>query len=744
MPYLPQQKFANSASFSLFTLLPPHAQMSSKRALCSLVVFAAFLAVPVTAPAAATTAIAAPVITAQPGAEKQAGSETKNETKNNVERIVVTATRTSRRWLDTPAAVERVDVATLSPGMRTDAAELLEGIAGLQVDTRYNFAQDTRITLRGFGARAAFGVRGVRLRLDGIPLSMPDGQAQTSSILLDEPSSVEVLRGPLAAIHGNSAGGVIDLQSSRPMISTVSASLSAGSANRERQHLRGVYADDMQAFTFDYARFRTDGDRPNGSVERDQWALRWYRDIGAVAELILRIDDNDAPVLRDPLSLSPEQWQENPKQTAPQAGRFGTRKTIRHRQQSVTLRAREQSAIHWLSDWQLSAWNGKREIEQYLAFPGTAISSSGAVIDLTRYFHGLNITSTIQPLAQTPWQLTFAVDQEYQKDERLGFVNNFGDRGDLRRDETGRVESRDVSVISDWQFHPRWVWVAGARNSSIDFSVADRFIVPGNPDDSGNVSYQENAWSSALNFAVTSSLSVFAGTGQGFETPTLTEMAYRNESTGLNTSLAAAKVRQHELGIKMQSTAWYLQSALFIVDTDNDLVVDQSSDGRTTYRNAASTKREGLEISSRYALSNAVSWRASYTWLNATYGNIAGDANSGNRLPGLARSNFFQQWQWQPLASGAWQPLTLRLNHQYRSGVPVNDANSTYSPSAHIWGLSAQTEIQRGNTLMQPWLRVDNLTDKAYVGSVVVNQGNGRSFEPAPGRIWMAGLTLRW
>lgn len=724
MPYLPKKiastKLAFSASFSF-----PNLPLSNKPSLAALAIIAAI--------AALQPAAAASEQTADNAAEQ-----------NNVERVVVTATRTARRWLDTPAAVERVDIATLTPGMRTDAAELLEGIAGLQVDTRYNFAQDTRITLRGFGARAAFGVRGVRLRLDGIPLSMPDGQAQTSSILLDEPRSVEVLRGPLAAIHGNSAGGVIDLQSSRPLHSSLEANLSAGSAQRERQHLRGVYATDAQAFTLDYARFRTNGDRPNSEVKRDQWALRWYQDVGEFAELILRIDDNDAPLLADPLALSPEQWRENPKQTAAQAATFGTRKTIRHRQQSATLRAREQSNNAWLADWQVSLWNGKREIEQYLAFPGTAISSSGAVIDLTRSFHGINLTSTLQPLPLTPWQLTLAFDQEYQKDERLGFVNNFGERGDLRRDETGRVESRDVSIISDWQFHPRWVWVAGARHSSIDFSVDDRFIVPGNPDDSGEVRFSEQAWSSAVNFALSNEVSLFVGTGQGFETPTLTEMAYRNEGTGLNTQLAAAKVRQHEIGFKAQYHAWRVQGAAFIVDSENDLVVDQSIDGRTTYRNAASTQREGLEISSFYAFNTTASWRASYTWLNATYGNIANDANSGNRLPGLARSNFFQQWQWQPITDGIWQPVSLRLNHHYRSAVPVNDANSTYAPSAHVWGIAAQSEFRYGNSLVQPWLRIDNLTNKTYVGSVVVNQGNGRSFEPAPGRLFMAGVTLSW
>lgn len=671
-----------------------------------------------------------PAVTAQ---------ESEEETNSEVEeRIVVTATRSARPWLSTPASVERVDISQQAPGMRTDAAELLEGIAGLQVDTRFNFAQDTRITLRGFGARAAFGVRGVRLRLDGIPLSMPDGQAQTSSILLDEPRSVEVLRGPLAAIHGNSAGGVIDLQSERPWQSYVSANLSAGSANRERQHLRGVYVDEQQSISADYARFRTDGDRPQASVKRDQWALRWYRDITDKIEMIVRIDDNDAPFLQDPSALSPEQWREDPTQTASQAITFDTRKTIRHQQQSITLR---QLAHDQRLNWQASLWNGKREIEQYLGFPGSAITASGAVIDLQRSFTGINASASVNPLIATPWQLTFAIDHEYQKDERLGFVNDFGNRGDLRRDETGRVESTDFSIISDWQFAERWVWVAGVRTSQLDFTVDDRFIVAGNPDDSGAVDYRENAWSSGLNYQLSSELSVFVATGEGFETPTLTEMAYQNEGSGLNTDLRSARIRQHEVGIKLQQQNLRLQSSLFVIDSRNDLVVDQNNDGRTTYRNAAETEREGFEISGHWSFHPNASWQASYTWLNARYGQIPGDSASGKRLPGLARSNVFQQWEWRPHGD---QRLQLMLTQRFRSRIATSDANDSFAPSYALWDFAVRGEVNYGAWLLQPWFRIENIADKAHVGSVVVNQGNGRSFEPAPGRIWMAGINLRY
>lgn len=660
------------------------------------------------------------------------------EASANEEVIVVTATRSERPWLSTPASIERVSVQEQLPGMRTDAAELLSGIAGIQVDTRYNFAQDTRITLRGFGARAAFGVRGVRLRLDGIPLSMPDGQAQTSSILLDEPSQVEVLRGPFAAVYGNSAGGVIDLQSERPLESSLALNLSGGSNARERQHVRGVIADAGEtgsSFSFDYARFRTDGDRPNSAVERDQFAVRAYHTFASELELILRIDDNDAPYLGDPLALSPAQWRENPRRVASQAETFGTRKSIRHRQQSLTLR-QSASAIERLASWQVNAWRGKREIEQYLAFPGSAITQAGGVVDLARSFVGVNAETTWQPLAS--WRLTTALDYEEQTDKRLGFVNDFGQRGDLRRDETGTVESLDGSVISDFQVNERVAWVTGIRYSNLDFAVDDRFIVEGNPDDSGAVSYSEFAWSTGLSYAISPQLSAFFATGEGFETPTLTEMAYQNEGTGLNTGLRAAQLQQHEVGLKWLGATLQSQVTVFQINTRDDLVVDQSIDGRTTYRNAARTEREGLEISGTWRFAQDWSWRSSYTYLNAKY---AGNeiATAGNRLPGLARHELFHQLEWRPLGS---ERLELLVNARYRSDIATNDANSEFAPSATIWNAAVRSNLVLDNWRLQPWLRIENLTDKTYVGSVVVNQGNGRSFEPAPGRIWMAGVTV--
>lgn len=667
-----------------------------------------------------------------------ANTETNVEIETEIDEvIVVTATRTQRSWNETPAAVDRVEIDEQFPGQRTDAAELLQGIPGIQTDTRYNFAQDTRIILRGFGARAAFGVRGVVLALDGIPLSMPDGQAQTSSILLDEPQRVEVLRGPVAGVYGNAAGGIIAFTSEAPAYSKLSAGISAGAGNRQRYTANLDWRGDQAAGRLFYADFSTDGDRDHAAAERQQWAGRWFYELENGVELIARVDDNDAPLLQDPLALSAEQWRDNPRQTLDRAETFNSRKAIRHQQQSVTVRQ-----LTTEQQWQVSAWNGKRDVVQFLPFPGGDITSSGAVIDLSRYFYGVHAQYSLFPVASEDWKLTFGTDIERQRDERKGFVNDFGQRGDLRRDETGRVESTDFWLISDWAFAERWNWVTGLRYSDIQFSVDDYFIVPpnggpGNPDDSGATAHQEVSWSAALNYQLSANLSAFASAGEGFETPTLTEMAYRNEGTGLNTELQPAQIRQYEAGLKWQSATLRAQAVAFDIQSDDEIVVDRSIDGRTTYRNAAQTKRRGLEFSANWQFANDWWIRSSATLMNAEYREFELD---GNRIPGIARQNLYAQLNWEPLDADR---LRLSAYGQYRSNVATTDENTEYAPSYSVFGLAATTNQHIREWSFHQWVRVDNLTDKKYVGSVVVNQGSGRSFEPAPGRQFSAGFEIK-
>lgn len=636
-----------------------------------------------------------------------------------------------------PLASSTVEIETVDqlPGLRIDSAEILQGLPGVQADSRSNYAQDTRVTLRGFGARSAFGVRGIDLSVDGVPLSTPDGQGQLSSVLLDEITSVEVLRGPVAGLYGNGAGGVIGLQTHAPETSQIGARLSAGEDNLTRQSVTGQWRDGKWGARVQAAHLETDGNRPHASAERRHAGAQVYYTSDTGVEAVMRLDTSRDPLLQDPLGVTETQWREDPHQSNPMAELFNTRKEITHQQASLTLRQQRGAGR-----WQTVLWQGEREIVQYLGFAGDAITSAGGVVDLQRDFSGANgnYSHDFTLLAQ-PATVTLGAEISHMEDRRRGYINQFGVAGDLRRDELGEATSRDIYSLLQWQPATRWQVFGGVRHSDVQFDVDDYFVVTGNPDDSGKKSFAE--WSSAfgVNFLLDEQWTLFASAGRGFETPTLTEAAYRNDTTGLNTALDAADNRQQEVGVKYrQGDSVAMDLTVFTIDSNNEIVVDQSLNGRTTYRNAAETERQGIELSGDISLADSWSLRLSVNYLDAEYS--AGEFQ-GNNLPGVARENHYAQLRWQPLMD---ERLTLSLAAQHRARVATSDANETFAPASTTADIALSSQLPWGNWALGGWMKLANLTDEKYVGSVIVNQNNGRAFEPAPGRHFSAGIDVAY
>ncbi|ARU29705.1 TonB-dependent receptor domain-containing protein [Cellvibrio sp. PSBB006] len=636
-----------------------------------------------------------------------------------------------------PLASSTVELATRDqlPGLRIDSAEILQGLPGVQADSRSNYAQDTRVTLRGFGARSAFGVRGIDLSVDGVPLSTPDGQGQLSSVLLDEITSVGVLRGPVAGLYGNGAGGVIALQTSAPDQTRLGTRLSVGEDNLTRQSVTGQWRDGNRGARIQAANLETDGDRPHASAERRHAGAQVYYTSDSGIDAVLRLDTSRDPSLQDPLGLTEAQWREDPHELNPMAELFNTRKEITHRQVSLTLRQQRGEGR-----WQTAFWQGSRDVVQYLGFAGDAITSAGGVVDLQRDFAGANgnYNRDFQFLAQ-PATFTLGAEVSQMEDRRRGYINQFGVAGDLRRDELGEAVSRDIYSLLQWQPATRWQVFGGVRHSDVDFDVDDYFIVTGNPDDSGEKKFAE--WSSAfgVNFLLDEHWTFFASAGRGFETPTLTETAYRNEATGLNTALDAADNRQQEVGLKYRAVEGVsVDVTVFNIDSKNEIVVDQSLNGRTTYRNAAETERRGVELASDIPLADSWSLRVSMNYLDAEYS--GGDVD-GNNLPGVAKENHYTQLRWQPLLD---ERLTLSLAARHRARVAASDDNQTFAPSSTTADIALSSQIPWENWDMGAWIKLANLTDEKYVGSVIVNQNNGRAFEPAPGRNFSAGIDVAY
>jgi iron complex outermembrane receptor protein len=650
--------------------------------------------------------------------------------------VVVTATRVDQPSLAVPASIDRIYAEELREGRpQVNLSESMGRVPGIVVLNRQNYAQDLQISSRGFGARATFGVRGIRLISDNIPATMPDGQGQAATFDLGSASRVEVLRGPFSAMYGNASGGVINVQTEDPTpVPTLDLGLYAGSFDTRRAALKfGVQRGDV-GFLVDASHFASEGYRDHSSVRRDQLNSKINLALGSGTNLTIVGTALRQPDTLDPLGLSAAQVAQNPKQVDPVALQFNTRKSIDHDQVGATLEHRLDHATRL----EAVAWGGTREVQQHLAFAGTAPLSAGGVVDLDRQFGGAALRLFNESaLGGRTLRWLAGLEYESMDERRRGYVNNNGVAGALKRDEDDRVSSAALFAQAQWLFAERWSAFAGLRANRVEFKSTDHFIVGANPDDSGSKDYHATTPTAGIVYRLDPLTSLYANYGQGFETPTFTELAYRNSGTGLNFSLNPSRSDQVELGAKaVRPGLGRLNAAVFAIQTRDEIVPDQAAGGRTTFRNAGETERHGLELAAESLWTGPFEARAAYTWLDATFEEDFDPAVIGKMLPGVPKQQFFVE--------GAWRhaPWGLRIGMEllHRSKVAVDDENSAFAPAFTVVNAVVGFE-QRGKTWrVSEFLRVDNLGDKAYVGSVIVNDGNSRFFEPAPQRNMLLGV----
>jgi len=563
---------------------------------------------------------------------------------------------------------------------------------------------------------------------------MPDGQAQTSSFILDNVDSLEVLRGPLATLYGNSGGGVVEWFSRQPTETALEWGGQFSENDTQRYSVNAQWATDTKQLQLIATDFQTDGPRRHNSAERQQQAVRWYHQWDDQNRFILRYDNNDAPLLQDPSALTPEAWRDDPTQTVQRAIDFNTRKDIHHQQGSLSWFHERDSG-----EGLVSVWQGDRDIEQFLPFAGDDINeqgiytSSGAVIDVSRQFEGAHARWRQRG---SNWSATLGAQLERQQDHRFGYVNDNGEKGELRRDEFNWIDNASAYLRFQWQLSAEWSATGGVRYSDISYEVKDYFTELDGADDSGSSEFQETTAAASFTWQFLPTSATYLSVGQGFETPTLTELAYRNQGSGLNREIGPSTNDQWEWGIKHQLPKdWRLHLAFFGIESDNEILVDQSTDGRTTYRNASETSREGAELTINGALTQQLNLLVSYSYIDAVFGE---GPLQGNQLPGVAESQGYLRLNWQPT-----EQWLVQVSGQYRNETPVNDANDTFAPSYTTWNFAASREWQWANSELDVWARVDNITDKDYVSAVVVNQGSGRSFEPGVGRQASVGISWR-
>ncbi len=662
--------------------------------------------------------------------------------------LVITGSRVEQNTFDLPAAIDVVDAATIGAGqLRVNASEALAGVPGIVVQNRQNYAQDLQISSRGFGARTAFGVRGIRLIADGIPASMPDGQGQAATFNLDRAERIEVMRGPLSSVYGNAAGGVIQVFTpdgkGRP---TVEGRFAAGSYGSWKSDLSSQGEIGGLSYVVDASRFVSDGYRDQSEVRRDQGMVKLALSPTTDGRLTL-VANSFRQVADDPLGLDWTSYSRRPEGVAPVAETFDTRKRIS--QQQGGLNYEHRFGEHTL---QLSTYTGERSVIQYQSIPVGPQANprhAGGVIDFERSYAGASARWIARNrVAGGRLTTTFGADYERSVDERQGFENfigtTLGVKGRLRRDETDRVAASGFYVQSQWQGE-RWNFSGGLRHSRVGFKVSDHYIVAGNGNDSGSVDYRKTTPTLAAMYALTPTINVYASVARGFETPSLNELFYSGPGASFSFNLKPATSTHLEAGVKaMLGDNARIDVALFEVRTKDELVVAASAGGRTSYTNAGRTLRRGIEAGLDVNWAGGFSGRLAYTGLRAEFDDayVSNGAlvAAGNRLPGVPSSQLFGELAWKHAASG----FQAAVETVARSSVEVNDTNSARSaPGYAVANLRLGLEREFGRYSLGGFVRVDNLFDRQYVGSVIVGDGNGRFYESAPGRNWLAGVSLK-
>lgn len=663
--------------------------------------------------------------------------------------------------LDTPASVSVVDGDDLRrSAAQVNLSESLGSVPGLQIQNRQNYAQDLQLSVRGFGSRAMYGVRGVRIYVDGIPATMPDGQGQTSNIDINSVGKVEVLRGPYSALYGNASGGVVNIDTtSGSQPTTLEAGTYFGSYGTWRNSVKasGATGDGTQAgdvnYTISGSRFTTHGFRDHSGTQKNLGNGKLGVRLDDVSTLTLMFNSVSVDA-NDPGGLTEAEYQANPKQS-PRGDAFNTRKSLDQTQ--IGLRYQREMSDN--DELTLTTWHGERHTTQYQSIPFKPQQNPaypGGVIVLERKYQGIDTRwKHDDMLGSMPVSLIAGLDYETMTERRQGFhnynlVNNvpqFGEKGEQRRNEKNTMWNLDPYLQTSWQLTPAWTLDAGLRYSTVSFDSTDYYITRGNGDDSGSARYHKLLPMGSINYAVSDAWNLYASAGRGFETPTINELSYRSTSgkeTGLNLGLKPATSDTYEIGSKTRIGYGLLTAAVFQTNTDNELVVDNSQFGRAVYKNAGETRRRGLELG--FDQQFAQDWRMKMAWtlLDATYRNETCSAKgictpAGNRLPGIARSMGYASLEYAP-ESGWHAGADIR----YLSRIQANDANDAQAPSYAVTSLNTGYRFNWSRWSLDLFGRVDNLFDRQYVGSVIVNEGNNRYFEPAPGRNWGGGATLAY
>lgn len=645
--------------------------------------------------------------------------------------ITVTSSRLPMPVLQTPYALSVVDQFYMQTGQRQISInEALRNVPGLIAFNPDNYAQDLRVAIRGFGARAAFGIRGIKILVDGLPESTPDGQAQVDNIDLGAFRRMEVIRGSSSSLYGNAAGGVISFTSESVTQPFAELRATWGSFNLQRYQFKGGWRQDNVNGFVQLSHTRTDGYRSQNEMLSTQLYSYLNFDLSKKSHLRLIYNYVNSPKSDDPGALTQQEVDLNRINARDRNVEFDAGESVT--QSKVGLIFSHQITPH--QQLQVRGFFLDRNFDNKLPF------GFGGIVDLERFYTGGGISYSYEgQLGKFPYRLKVGVDIEDQKDERQRYENILGRKGRLTLNQTESFTSTGIYLLQNIAFNSHIRLNIGLRYDLLQLGVQDHRL---NNDNSQ--SFNVFNPSVGLSYGFSSLLNLYANFSTSFETPTLNELSANPRGiSGFNPDLQPQNAISYELGAKgLLAQQLHYTLAVFHIDLQNELLPFELPPATSTFfNNVGQSTRQGVELSLDYAVLPQVTVLGSYTLSHFTFKNFptnGGDNLSGKRLPGVP-----QHMGYIELRYAKPRGLYAAINMRSVGSIFANNNNSVEDPGYQITNLKIGWQKQLKNWSINPFFGVNNLFNIKYTANLRINAFGNRFYEPGAGINFYGGIKIR-
>ena len=658
------------------------------------------------------------------------------EQADEVSEIIVTATRLDQAARSVPAAISVVSGDEIQHARQQLALdEALAKVPGVFFQNRYNFAQDLRIAIRGFGARSNFGVRGIKILVDGIPETLADGQSQVDSIDLASVRQVEVLRGPASALYGNAAGGVISIQSELGSAEPYAdARIAVGDYGYRKYQVKTAGAAGRLDYLVSLSDLQIDGYREHSEAENTQLNSRFLFRLSDNTEVGWAISATDQPISNDPGGVTRAEAAANPRAARDRNVDFDAGEALDQQKLGISFK----HAFPGGGELRARSYYLARDFRNRLPF------TNGGIVALDRSFAGGGVSYTRGfGLGNIQHRVVAGIDHDRQRDDRQRFDNNSGIQGVLALDQLERVTSTGFFVQDEVTVSDRFAVTLGLRYDDIEFDVSDAFLADG--DDSGTRSIDDVSPSIGFLYDVGARHALYGGIATAFETPTTTEFANPDGSGGFNPSLEPQKSTSYELGLRggvFENTRYEL--VVFKIDVDDELIPFEiaSSPDREFFANAGKSERRGIELSLSAAPLPRLNLALSYTWSQFKFDTfIDGSGNdfSGNTIPGIPDTFVYAD-----ISYAHESGFFAAVDALYTDDLFADNANAAKVHGATVANVRLGLQRTFDNLDIEPFVGINNVFDTDFTANVRINAFGARYFEPGPDRNVYGGVSVRF